>query len=208
MFKTKITIERSWIRCLWFGTISRGMFSCSLPDKHLCSGILANSTRKVPLRQGGEPKKNFWELVTLQSKATWMSSSTQFSMWGDTIHFTSLRTHSLEHYGKHKLGADRTELFRAVRVDPLNRLKDIECERQIKVWFSFLRMWRSHQHDPQGWTAFDFPGRLGKVNSALYFDWPEVKRAIQYSSMRWNFNHFTGQSALASLSLFWGAETA
>jgi hypothetical protein len=24
---------------------------------------------------------------------------------------------------------------------------------------------------PQGWTAFDFPGRLGKVNFAPYFDW-------------------------------------
>lgn len=58
----------------------------------------------------------------------------------------------------HKLGADRVEAFRAVRVDPLNRLRDIENERPVK-----------------GWTAFDFPGRLGK-----------------YSSMRWNFNHFTG----------------
>ncbi|KAG2058648.1 glycoside hydrolase family 13 protein [Suillus hirtellus] len=58
----------------------------------------------------------------------------------------------------HKLGADRAEAFRAVRVDPLNRLRDIENERPVK-----------------GWTAFDFPGRLGK-----------------YSSMRWNSNHFTG----------------
>ncbi|OJA12415.1 hypothetical protein AZE42_03391 [Rhizopogon vesiculosus] len=57
----------------------------------------------------------------------------------------------------HKLGADRTETFRAVRVDPLNRLKDIGSERHVK-----------------GWTAFDFPGRLGKVNSTLYFDWLEV----------------------------------
>ncbi|KAG1747247.1 glycoside hydrolase family 13 protein [Suillus paluster] len=58
----------------------------------------------------------------------------------------------------HKLGADRQETFPAVRVDPLNRLKDIENERPVK-----------------GWTAFDFAGRLGK-----------------YSSMQWNFNHFTG----------------
>lgn len=34
---------------------------------------------------------------------------------------------------KHKLGADRTEIFPAVRVDPLNRLKDIESERHVKV---------------------------------------------------------------------------
>ncbi|KAG2367846.1 glycoside hydrolase family 13 protein [Suillus spraguei] len=59
---------------------------------------------------------------------------------------------------KHKLGADRMEDFRAARVDPLNRLRDIEEERPVR-----------------GWTAFDFSGRLGK-----------------YSSMQWNFNHFTG----------------
>jgi hypothetical protein len=41
--------------------------------------------------------------------------------------------HSLEHCDKHKLGADRAEIFPAVRVDPLNRLKDIESERHIKV---------------------------------------------------------------------------
>ncbi|KAG1750806.1 glycoside hydrolase family 13 protein [Suillus lakei] len=65
----------------------------------------------------------------------------------------------------HKLGADRMETFSAVRVDPLNRLKDIESERQVK-----------------GWTAFDFPGRFGKAFFASIteiiqgLDWDELAR--------------------------------
>ncbi|KAH7921040.1 glycoside hydrolase family 13 protein, partial [Leucogyrophana mollusca] len=58
----------------------------------------------------------------------------------------------------HKLGADRKETFSAVPVDPLNRLRELGKERDI-----------------QGWTAFDFPGRLSK-----------------YSSFRWTHEHFTG----------------
>ncbi|KAH0833317.1 glycoside hydrolase family 13 protein [Lanmaoa asiatica] len=45
----------------------------------------------------------------------------------------------------HKLGADRPETFSAVRVDPENRLRDLERKRKIR-----------------GWTAFDFPGRQSK----------------------------------------------
>jgi hypothetical protein len=51
----------------------------------------------------------------------------------DRISFMSLRTILTRAYDKHKLGADRTEIFPAVRVDPLNRLKDIESERHVKV---------------------------------------------------------------------------
>ncbi|KAJ8585740.1 glycoside hydrolase family 13 protein [Rhizopogon salebrosus TDB-379] len=64
----------------------------------------------------------------------------------------------------HKLGADRTEIFPAVRVDPLNRLKDIESERHVK-----------------GWTVFDFPGRLGKYSAMRWnsnhftgLDWDDL----------------------------------
>ncbi|KIK90943.1 glycoside hydrolase family 13 protein [Paxillus rubicundulus Ve08.2h10] len=45
----------------------------------------------------------------------------------------------------HKLGADRLEVFSAVPVDPKNRVRALEGEREIK-----------------GWTAFDFPGRQGR----------------------------------------------
>ncbi|MDO5717351.1 MAG: alpha-amylase [Tissierellia bacterium] len=58
----------------------------------------------------------------------------------------------------HKAGADYTEKFQAVEVDPNDRTKDI-----------------SDQHEIEGWTGFDFPGRKGK-----------------YSEFKWNFNHFTG----------------
>ncbi|KAI0078840.1 glycoside hydrolase family 13 protein [Panus rudis PR-1116 ss-1] len=47
----------------------------------------------------------------------------------------------------HKLGADRTEKFLAVPVDPNNRLKDLGPPKEI-----------------EGWTAFDFPGRNGKYS--------------------------------------------
>ncbi|KAF8554389.1 glycoside hydrolase family 13 protein [Imleria badia] len=47
----------------------------------------------------------------------------------------------------HKLGADRSETFSAVPVDPKNRLRALEREREIR-----------------GWTAFDFPGRQGKYS--------------------------------------------
>ncbi|KAJ6494839.1 glycoside hydrolase family 13 protein [Mycena vitilis] len=58
----------------------------------------------------------------------------------------------------HKLGADRSETFPAVPVNPQNRLEDAGPVRDI-----------------EGWTAFDFKGR-----------------GDQYSSFRWNHEHFTG----------------
>ncbi|EPT05547.1 hypothetical protein FOMPIDRAFT_132852 [Fomitopsis schrenkii] len=66
----------------------------------------------------------------------------------------------------HKLGADRTETFMAVPVDPQNRLRDLTPPREV-----------------EGWTAFDFPGR-GDCHSALKWtqehftglDWDHKKR--------------------------------
>ncbi|KAJ7126978.1 glycoside hydrolase family 13 protein [Mycena epipterygia] len=65
----------------------------------------------------------------------------------------------------HKLGADRTESFQAIPVNPQNRLKDEGPAREIDASY-FLT---------QGWTAFDFKGRGEK-----------------YSSFRWTHEHFTG----------------
>ncbi|THH01455.1 hypothetical protein EW026_g1248 [Hermanssonia centrifuga] len=48
----------------------------------------------------------------------------------------------------HKLGADRVESFKAVPVDPQNRLKSIGPVQEI-----------------EGWTAFDFSGRAGKYSN-------------------------------------------
>ncbi|TCD69345.1 hypothetical protein EIP91_007901 [Steccherinum ochraceum] len=48
----------------------------------------------------------------------------------------------------HKLGADRTETFQAVPVDPNHRLREIGPSREI-----------------EGWTAFDFAGRNGKYST-------------------------------------------
>ncbi|KAJ3480649.1 hypothetical protein NLI96_g8198 [Meripilus lineatus] len=47
----------------------------------------------------------------------------------------------------HKIGADRTERFTAVPVDPNYRLRDLGPPQEI-----------------EGWTAFDYPGRHGKYS--------------------------------------------
>ncbi|KDQ59237.1 glycoside hydrolase family 13 protein [Jaapia argillacea MUCL 33604] len=52
----------------------------------------------------------------------------------------------------HKIGGDGMETFKAVPVDPANRLKDIGPARDI-----------------QGWTKFDFPGR-GSEHSSFHWD--------------------------------------
>lgn len=51
----------------------------------------------------------------------------------------------------HKAGADRTEKFMAVKVDPDDRSKEI-----------------SEPHEIEGWTGFDFPGRNNKYSK---FKW-------------------------------------
>ncbi|KIL67592.1 glycoside hydrolase family 13 protein [Amanita muscaria Koide BX008] len=63
----------------------------------------------------------------------------------------------------HKMGADRTEVVRAVPVDPQNRLKEIGRPRDIETW-----------------TAFDFKGRGDKYNTFRWnqehfngIDWDE-----------------------------------
>ncbi len=47
----------------------------------------------------------------------------------------------------HKAGADRSEVFKAVPVDPQQRSNDIGAARDI-----------------EGWTGFDFPGRKGRYS--------------------------------------------
>jgi len=58
----------------------------------------------------------------------------------------------------HKAGADETEVFQVIEVNPENRREDISGPFEI-----------------EGWTKFTFPGR-----------------GDQYSSFKWNFEHFNG----------------
>lgn len=64
----------------------------------------------------------------------------------------------------HKAGADETEVFKVVEVNPKNRNEVI-----------------SKPFDIEGWTKFNFPGR-----------------GNQYSSFKWNFEHFNGTDYDAS----------
>ncbi|KAF8442339.1 glycoside hydrolase family 13 protein [Boletus edulis BED1] len=79
----------------------------------------------------------------------------------------------------HKIGADRPETFSAVRVDPENRVRDLEQEREIR-----------------GWTAFDFPGRQGKYSGMKWthkhftgLDWDDLTQTngiYRISSKQWS----------------------
>ncbi|MHC1787631.1 MAG: alpha-amylase [Christensenellales bacterium] len=51
----------------------------------------------------------------------------------------------------HKAGADETELFQAIRVDPENRLANLAPPADIR-----------------GWTRFTFPGRQGKYSPFIW----------------------------------------
>ncbi|VUC30788.1 unnamed protein product [Clonostachys rosea] len=66
----------------------------------------------------------------------------------------------------HKMGADDTELIRAVKVDPEGMITSIMNYRTKKI---------SRPMKIKAWTKYDFPGRGEK-----------------YSSMKWNKDHFTG----------------
>ena len=67
----------------------------------------------------------------------------------------ALQRHGMQVYAdivlNHKAGADETELFQAVRLDPQDRLKQL-----------------SEPHDIRGWTRFTFPGRRGKYSDFVW----------------------------------------
>jgi alpha-amylase len=62
------------------------------------------------------------------------------------------------------MGADRCETFPAVPVDPNDRLRDIGEAREINVRLVYGYFYPINDEvSNQAWTAFDFPGRKGKV---------------------------------------------
>ncbi|KIJ62812.1 glycoside hydrolase family 13 protein [Hydnomerulius pinastri MD-312] len=58
----------------------------------------------------------------------------------------------------HKTGADRPETFSAVLVDPKNRLRELEEEREIKGWTAFDFLGRQGQYSKMKWTQEHFTG--------------------------------------------------
>ena len=68
---------------------------------------------------------------------------------------SALHRQGIQVYGdavlNHKAGADGTEVFQAVKVNPENRLEDL-----------------GEPYDIEGWTQFTFPGRKGKYSA---FTW-------------------------------------
>lgn len=80
----------------------------------------------------------------------------------------ALHREGLQVYGdvvlNHKAGADETQVFKAIRVDPDNRLRDLSEPRDIR-----------------GWTRFTYPGRAGRYSG---FKWSfEHFTAVDYDDM-------------------------
>lgn len=57
-----------------------------------------------------------------------------------------------------KLGADGPERFMAVRVDPRNRLREVEKEKVISSWTSFTFPGRQGKYSKMKWTQEHFTG--------------------------------------------------
>ncbi len=58
----------------------------------------------------------------------------------------------------HKAGADREEEFKAVKVDPNDRTKEIEEAKMIKGWTGFVFPGRGDQYSPFKWNYNHFTG--------------------------------------------------
>ncbi|KAJ3547539.1 hypothetical protein NM688_g5396 [Phlebia brevispora] len=92
---------------------------------------------------------DLWDLGEFEQKAT---ISTRWGTKEELVEAISVARNQgidvlIDAVLNHKLGADRKETFKAVPVDPENRLKTIGPVREI-----------------EGWTAFDFTGRGGKYS--------------------------------------------
>ncbi|KAF9816657.1 hypothetical protein IEO21_03962 [Rhodonia placenta] len=111
---------------------------------------------------------DLWDLGEFNQKGT---TATRWGTKDELAHaIATARTHGIDvlidAVMNHKLGGDRVETFKAIPVDPQNRLRDLTPPREI-----------------EGWTAFDFPGRKGKYSTLRWthehfsgLDWDHKKR--------------------------------
>lgn len=87
---------------------------------------------------------------------------------------SALHNHGIQAYGdavlNHKAGADASEIFQVIKVNPENRQEEI-----------------SEPFDAEGWTKFTFPGRKGKYSP---FQW----NFHHFNGI--NFDQRTGESAI------------
>jgi alpha-amylase len=86
----------------------------------------------------------------------------------------ALHRHGIQAYGdavlNHKAGADESEVFKVVKVNPNNRLEEI-----------------SEPFEAEGWTKFTFPGRQGQYSA---FEW----NYHHFNGI--NFDQRTGKTAI------------
>ena len=96
---------------------------------------------------------DFWDLGEFDQKGTIRTKYGSKEQLADCIR--ALQQYGIDVYAdmvfNHKGGADFTETFKAVKVNPENRMEDIGAEQDI-----------------DGWTGFSFPGRGDKYSD---FKW-------------------------------------
>ncbi|KAF5391545.1 hypothetical protein D9757_002344 [Collybiopsis confluens] len=109
-----------------------------------------------PPNKAAEPEGRGYDAYDLWDLGEFDQKGTVATRWGSREEFLSACRVAKEHdvdilidaVLNHKLGADRTESFQAIPVDPQNRLKDLDKAKEI-----------------EGWTNFNFPGRGNKYST-------------------------------------------
>ncbi|QRV75214.1 alpha-amylase [Ceratobasidium sp. AG-Ba] len=109
-----------------------------------------------PPNKAMRPKGQGYDAYDLWDLGEFNQKGTVATRWGTKEELTEAIRVAKEHgidvlidaVLNHKLGADRTETFRAVQVDENDRRKEIGAPKDI-----------------EGWTGFDFSGRGGKYSS-------------------------------------------
>ncbi|KAE8380609.1 glycoside hydrolase superfamily [Aspergillus bertholletiae] len=133
------------------------------------------------------PSGNGYDIYDLYDLGEFDQKGSRSTKWGSKAELQSL-AHSAQNLGigiywdavlNHKAGADYTERFSAVKVDPKDRSVEISAAKEI-----------------DGWVGFSFPGRDGIYSSMKYswhhfsgVDWDEArkKKAIyKVASKRWS----------------------
>ncbi|KAL3492855.1 glycoside hydrolase superfamily [Aspergillus germanicus] len=124
--------------------------------------------------KGANPSGNGYDIYDLYDLGEFDEKGSRSTKWGakeELLSFAS-RAQDLgiglywDAVLNHKAGADFTERFQAVKVDPQNRNTEISTPEEI-----------------EGWTGFDFPGRGAKYSSLKYnwshfsgVDWDDIRK--------------------------------
>ncbi len=130
------------------------------------SGLGITSVWMPPAAKGlsdadvGYGNYDFWDLGEFDQKGTIRTKYGTKEELSDCIH--TLQQHGIAVYAdmvfNHKGGADFTETFKAVKVNPENRMQDIGVERDIDGWTGFSFAGRGDKYSAFKWHYYHFGG--------------------------------------------------